>query len=72
MTNALEHFPERLSICMKKKGYNYASLAREIGIDKSRIYNWSKGHNLPQAYYIVKLCEVLEVSADYLLMGIER
>ena len=69
MSADLDNFPARLKACMDAKKMNYAEVARLIDVDKGRIYHWVKGKNLPQAYYVAKLCEVLEVSADYLLLG---
>lgn len=68
----IDDFARRLRECMKAKGYTGYRLAQELGIDRARLFCWLHAKNYPQLYYLGMLCNVLDVSADYLLFGKER
>ncbi len=42
-------------------------LAEKIGITQDSISLWETDKRLPDTQYIIALCKVLEISADYLL-----
>ena len=46
-------------------------LAVAIGTTDAAISNWENGINEPKISYVIRLCEIFNVSADYLL-GIEN
>lgn len=59
---------ERIRNARESKGYLQNDLAKLIGVKSSAVIsNWEKNLNKPDAEKIVKLCDVLEVSASYLL-----
>ncbi len=68
----IDDFARRLRECMKAKGYTGYRLAKEMGIDIRRLLCWTKGRNYPQLYCLGMLCNILDVSADYLLFGKEH
>lgn len=62
---------ERLFKTMKEKGIKAADLAKKLKTSDSTVSNWKSRGTLPPANYIIPICEVLEVSAYYLLTGEE-
>ena len=63
-------FSQRISEEIKESPYTQKQIAKILGISESNITNWKKGENLPSVDILYKLCQILEVSADYLL-GLE-
>ena len=59
---------ERIKCSRESKGFLQGDLARLIGVKSAGIIsNWERDLNKPDAEKIVKLCEVLDVSASFLL-----
>lgn len=59
---------ERIRYAREQKGYLQSELAALIGAKSSGVIsNWEKDLNKPDAEKIVKLCDVLDVSASFLL-----
>ena len=50
-----------------KKGYKQEELAALVGKSKNVISNWERGDNKPDADTLFKLCDILDVDANYLL-----
>lgn len=65
----MNKFGERLRKAREDSNLSQAELAEKIGIKPSSgvISNWERDLNKPDADKIVKLCEVLNISASYLL-----
>lgn len=63
-------FSERIAEEIKISPYSQKQIAQLLGISESNITNWKKGENLPSVDILYKLCQILEVSSDYLL-GLE-
>ena len=59
---------ERIRYARDQKGYLQSELAKLVGVKSSGVIsNWEKDLNKPDAEKIVLLCEVLDVSASFLL-----
>ena len=59
---------ERIKYAREQKGYLQSDLAKLIGVKSSGVIsNWEKDLNKPDAEKIVRLCNVLDVSASFLL-----
>lgn len=59
---------ERIKAARDNKGLKQSELADLIDVKSSGVIsNWEKGINKPDADKIIKLCEVLDISASYLL-----
>ena len=66
------NFAERLLLARRRKGLTQRALAAMLGIAPSDIHRMERGIVLdPHASRIVALAEVLDVTTDYLLRGIE-
>lgn len=61
----------RLRELRTDKQMSMKQLAVAIGTTDAAISNWENGINEPKISYVIRLCEVFNVSADYLL-GIEN
>lgn len=55
--------------CRKEKNMTQRQLAEEIGISDKAISKWETGRGLPEAGYMVPLCEVFGISVNELLTG---
>ena len=58
---------DRIKELRKEKNFSQNQLARRIGVSQKAVDYWELGTNEPKASYIVKLAELFEVSADFLL-----
>lgn len=58
---------DRIKELRKEKNFSKSQLARRIGVSQKAVDYWELGTNEPKASYIVKLAELFEVSADFLL-----
>lgn len=59
---------ERIKYAREQKGYLQGELAKLIGVKSSGVIsNWETDSNKPDAEKIVRLCDVLDVSASFLL-----
>lgn len=70
MGNAtLEQIGKRLAAARKKKGYTQEQLAELTGLSIKMISAAENGHKAMRPENIIKICESLSISADYLLLG---
>jgi len=68
----LQAFGKRLQDLIDERKITPRKLAAAIQADGVTIHTWVIGKHYPNGYYIVRLCKVLDVSADYLLFGGNR
>ena len=64
-------FSIRLKEARIKNGYTQEMLANKIGYNKSAICDWETRGKEPNFDVLLKLLEILNVSADYLL-GVDK
>lgn len=63
------HWGNRLRTLLKQqKNLKQLALANAIGVEESTISRWLSGGNIKVAH-LVTLCEFLDVSVDWLIMG---
>lgn len=60
-------FPERLKTIRIDRGLTQAQLASILGVGRAAIAKWESGTREPRLQILVKLCDALDVSSDYLL-----
>lgn len=60
-------FSEKLQEAVKTSSLNYADLARELGITKPTMSMYKHGKAVPSLETFDKICDLLDVSADFLL-----
>ena len=54
----------------EQAGYSQAQLAKKLDVTRSSVNAWEMGLSTPTTQYIVALCRLFHVSADYIL-GLE-
>lgn len=57
---------------MEQKNIRMTDLARHLNINKTVVSSWKNRGTNPPAEYIVQICELLNISIEYLLMGAEN
>lgn len=60
-------FGEKIKTLRKEKGYTQKELAQKIGQAQSTIVYWEQDKQEPTISSLKKLCDLFEVSANYLL-----
>lgn len=66
-------FSLNLNSLMQQRSMTNRGLAKEIGVTRGAVNNWTNGKSLPNGEYLVKLSILFQVSIDWLLMpGISR
>ncbi len=63
---------ERLQELRKRSGYSQEQVAEMLGLSRQAISKWESGQGKPEIDNIVKLTEIYNVSADYILLGTEK
>ncbi len=58
---------KRIKDLRKEMNINQTELAELCGVQQSCVSKWERGETYPDAEMIVKLCEILYSSADFLL-----
>ncbi len=53
----------------KQLGINQSELAEQIGLSEHQISNIETGRSYPRMKSFIKICEILEVNADYFISG---
>lgn len=62
---------ERIFDVMDKKHLKIIELADFLSINSSVVSTWKKRNTNPPSEYIIRICEFLDVSIEYLLTGKE-
>ena len=60
---------DRIQDARNAKGWKQPELAERMGVSTQTIVNIETGAKGTRLANFVKLCEILEVSADYILFG---
>ena len=60
-------FAEKFNEAMKYSNLSYAELAKKINITKATMSMYKHGKAIPSLETFSKMCDLLDVSADFLL-----
>lgn len=60
-------FPERLKAIREERSLSRSQLASLVGASTSAIARWELGMREPKFEMLRKLCDIMDVSSDYLL-----
>ncbi len=63
----MNSFRYNLIIARKKKDLTQKQVADMLGVAESCYAHWEQGRTEPKIDYIIELCSLLGVTADYLL-----
>ena len=58
---------ERLKELRVEKNLTQSELGQLLSVSQDTVSLWEKGKSTPTVEYILKLCQIFHVSADYLL-----
>lgn len=58
---------ENIRATREKNGLTQAALAKRLGVTRSAVNSWEIGVSAPSVQYLIELCKLFNVSADYLL-----
>jgi len=59
-------FTERFNELLKSRGINAVTLAKEIGVPKSIVYEWKSGVRDPSLENMLRIADYFGVSLEYL------
>ncbi|EGU37255.1 XRE family transcriptional regulator [Vibrio scophthalmi] len=65
-------FGDRLKIQRKLKGFTQQSVAQSLSLSKVAISRWERGHSIPSGDILDSLSRLLDVDAEWLLLGEEQ
>ena len=60
-------FGEKLLKLRKKSGFSQEELAEKLLVSRQAVSRWESGETMPDSPNLLKISEIFEVSADYLL-----
>ena len=63
----MSDFAQRLQEILTERNISQIHLARELRSSPAIVNRWYHGEALPKVTHLLRLCEILEVSSDYLL-----
>lgn len=63
----LEGIQKRLRECIKNSQYTQREIAKQVGVSPQTISKYMKKNIFPALDTLAKLCNLLDVSADYIL-----
>ena len=67
----LEDFGKRISECRQNLNMTQEMLAGRVGVTPQALSKWERGISYPDIPLLAQLCQVLDISADYLL-GVDK
>lgn len=62
---------ERIAFVRRAAGLSQEQLGEQLGVTRQAVSKWESGQTVPDAITISRLCQVLNVSADFVLLGKE-
>lgn len=62
---------ERIIQARKQAGLTQEQLGEKLGVSRQAVSKWESGQANPDVAYIMEMCRLFDVSADWLLLGAE-
>lgn len=62
---------ERIAVIRKAKGLTQEQLGELVDVSRQAVSKWESGQAVPDVQTVIRLCQELDVSADYILLGKE-
>ena len=63
---------ERITQARKQAGLTQEQLGEALGVSRQAVSKWESGQANPDVGYIIRMCELFGLSADWLLTGKEE
>ena len=63
---------ERIAFVRKAAGLTQEQLGEKLGVTRQAVSKWESNQATPDAVTVARLCAELHVSADFVLLGINR
>lgn len=67
----MDTFGRRLKLALVAKGMTQAALAEKVSRTKGAVTQWIHGDTEPDFRTLMEICRHLEVSADFLVRGVD-
>ena len=64
---ALEEIAMRLKAARVESGLTQAQLGEKLSVSQDTVSLWENGKSVPTAEYVIEICKLFSISADYLL-----
>ena len=71
MDNTLENIGRKIAESRRSAGFTQEELANRLGVTPQALSKWEKGASSPDLLMLSSICEILYISADY-LVGTDR
>jgi len=68
----LKEIGKRIQNCRKQQGYTQEQLADMMNVSIQMVSNLERGNKAIRIGNLIKLCQILEISTDYILIGKEN
>lgn len=62
-------FQISLAAARVNAGLTQEEVARSLGISKNTLINWEKGKSIPRATQMQKMCEIYNISEEYIFLS---
>ena len=62
---------DRITLARKQAGLSQEQLGEQLGVSRQAVSKWESGQANPDVDYLTRMCALLGVSADWLLLGKE-
>ena len=62
---------DRIALARKQAGLSQEQLGEQLGVSRQAVSKWESGQANPDVDYLTRMCALLGVSADWLLLGKE-
>ena len=59
---------ERITLARKQAGLSQEQLGEKLGVSRQAVSKWESGQTNPDVTYVARMCRLLEVSSDWLLL----
>lgn len=63
----INYFSDKLKAVRKSKKMTQVELAKKIGVSKWAITSYEQARTYPSVETLIRICEALDISSDYLL-----
>lgn len=63
---------ERIIQARKQAGLTQEQLGEKLGVSRQAVSKWESGQANPDVSYVMEMCRIFNVSADWLLFGTEQ